>query len=84
MTRGLVSFVFLWIVAVVMAVGQVLVLGSDVSFLSANHYENQNIKLNKNRSTPTFCGQSPWCVAGILAVINNNSLLSEVVYIELV
>ena len=44
MTQGFVGFLLLlWLavaVAVVLAVGQVLVLGSDVTFLSANHDEN--------------------------------------------
>ena len=42
-------------VAVVLAVWQVLVLGQMCPFLSANHDENQNIKLNKNKSTLCFC-----------------------------
>ena len=44
-----------WVVAVdvvkVLALGQVLVLGSDVSF-SANHDENQNIKLSQKHKYP--------------------------------
>ena len=59
---GLVAFFFSWVVTVavvkVLAVGQARVLGSDVSFLSANHNENQNIKLNKNKSTLHFCRKS--------------------------
>ena len=40
------------------SVGQVQLLGSDCPFLSANHYENQNIKIKKNRSTLSFCRKS--------------------------
>ena len=44
---------FFWglAVAVVLAVWQVVVLGSDVSF-SANNDENQNIILNKKQKYP--------------------------------
>ena len=57
------AFFFSWVVAgavvKVLAIGQVVVLGSDVSlFLSANHDENQNIKLLKNKSTISCCRNS--------------------------
>ena len=48
-----VAFVFswrlAWAVAVVLAVWQVVIPGSDVSFVSANH--DANIKLSKNQKT---------------------------------
>ena len=50
------AFFFSWVVAVamvnVLAVGRVLVLGQILSFLSSNHNENQNIKLNKKQKYP--------------------------------
>ena len=50
------SFFSLVLVGVeVLAVGHVVVLGSDSLFFSANHDENQNIKLNKNKRTLMFC-----------------------------
>ena len=41
----------------VLAVGQVLFLGLDVPFLSANHYGNQNIEPNKKHAL-TICKKS--------------------------
>ena len=69
-------------VAVMLAVGQVVVLGSDVS--SANHDENQNIKLkNNNTSTLSLCKKPLWCEAGIFAVTNDGLCQPEGVYIVL-
>ena len=65
----------------VLSVGQVLVLGSNGPFLCVNHYENQNIKFNRNKSTLRFCRQSPWCVGSIFAVTNDDLWQPEGVYI---
>ena len=55
----------------VLVVWQVLVLGSGVSFLSANQNENQNIWLNKNNKTLSLHRKSVLCWAGIFPVIND-------------
>ena len=41
-------------------------------FLSENHDENPNMELNKTKNTLNFCRKSLGCVAGILAVTNDN------------
>ena len=45
----------------VLVVWQVLVLGSGISFLSANQNENQNILLNKNNKTLSLHRKSVLC-----------------------
>ena len=50
-------------------------------FLSANHDEDQNNKLNKNNSILSFCRMSFWCVSGIFAVAYDKLCQPELVYI---
>ena len=74
-THGFVAFFFLEVGMVVqlLAVWQLLVLGSDVPdvpFLSANHCENENIELNKNKIALSFCRKCLCCRPGILAMRN--------------
>ena len=65
----------------VLVVWQVLVLGSDSSFFSANH--NENIKLSKTEGPKVFRIKYSWCVAGIFAVTNDELYQPVVVVVGL-